>query len=494
MNEIRCHFSMFITRTLKTAWAVIAALIAFLLQSGSGDELLRTFSRWQILIFVAMLTLLLVILIFNFLRWRRTFITINDENVIVDRRTINKNKTTVKISTISSVNLKQGILEKLFGTYRLQLDINSSATADKTDFDLVFTKEQAKAIRAMIIGREEVVAAAQTDMPTVDENAEYVPSQLASGGELICQFSFGQVVRHCLLGLSITSLVAATFGFLIWLWSANLGAGKVSWIPILVAVFPAVYQLIKPFFLYQNFKVVKRGKYLDVSYGMIVTQHFSLPLDKTNAIIINRPVLARIFNLCCGEIINVGMGDSESNQAPVFCLLTTPRQMHEIILAIAPGYAPSAEVGEARPHQRSPRQALWPVMAHWLICGLIAAAVALIFGKIILAVILMAFAVLSGYLSWRTKEMALFADKISISSGVFAKRNITVEYGRLQRLMRKTNPLSRRFHLAHGNLSILATAINQSNHIGYFDESHFDRIEEEIMLSVQAKNKQKVPR
>lgn len=87
---------------------------------------------------------------------------------------------------------------------------------------------------------------------------------------------------------------------------------------IALVFFPAVYQFIRPFFLYHHFRVRKHGDHLYVSYGLISTQHFSLPLDKTNGIIIRRPMLARLFNLCYGEIINVGMGDSEENQGAYF--------------------------------------------------------------------------------------------------------------------------------------------------------------------------------
>lgn len=480
MTKMRCHFSMFITRTLKAMWAVLAAIAAFIIQSGLSGELMTEINSRQSLLLLGMSAVFLGSLGFNFFRWRKTFITIDEENLIVDRRTINANKTAVKLSTISSVNLRRGVLEKIFGTCRLQLDIDSSATADKTDFDLVFKKEQAIHIRDQIVASAEVEQAAK-------QGSYIAVMPQREPRELLYSFSFSEVMRHCLLGLSVGSIIGAAVGFGIWFWSSGLGDGNISWLPIIIVVFPAVYQFIRPFFLYQNFRLEKSGNYLHVSYGLIASQHFALPLDKTNAMIINRPALARMFNLCSGEIINIGMGDARDNQAPLFCLLLSPKRVYEIIIAIAPQYAAALPEGDSSPLQRSPKPALWPVLLRWLLWAIILATAAIIWGKIAIAIIVLLAMLFAGYLSWRTKELALLEDKISISTGVFAKRNITADYGKLQRLIRKSGPVSNRLGLAQGQVSILASSIHQNNLIGYFPAACFDRIEAEILRSAAEK-------
>ena len=199
-------------------------------------------------------------------------------------------------------------------------------------------------------------------------------------------------------------------------------------------------------------------------------------------------MLARAFNLCSGEIINVGMGDNEENQAPVFCLLTSPHQMQSIIAAIAPSYAEAAQAGSASPLIRSPKAALAPTMVKWGLLGLLGLAAAIAFGKWWIGTIILAFCLLCAFWQWKTKELALLDKKLSISSGIFSKRNITIDYERLQSLSRFVDPISRRYHLTRGMVTILAAAANRANTIGYFPNAYFDRIEEEILRSAAAKN------
>ncbi|NLF79775.1 MAG: PH domain-containing protein [Clostridia bacterium] len=490
MTKRRCHYSMFIISTIKSIWAVLTAIIFFLIDAGLSRDMLSGMSRTQILIFVALLAMALLVLIVNFLRWRKTFVYVEGDNFVVDRRTINRSKSTVKLSTIAAVNVRQGLLERLFGSYRLQLDINSAATANKTDFDLVFTKREAHALRARLIADSGQQAAA----PGLSAGGERGGDQLcqamesAPAADMLCAFSFSQVMRHCLLSLQVSGIFFAAIGIGGWFWNSGATAGaQISSLALLMAFLPPLYQMVTPFFRYQNFRVLKRGGYLEVTYGLIATQHYSLPLDKTNAIIIRRPMLARFFGLCSGEIVNVGMGDAKENQAPLFCLLTTPAELRRVIAAIAPAFAETAEGGRAWPLPRSPRQALLPALISWGLPGLAALLIGIIWGKWWAGAAVCVLLLLAGYLQWRTKELVLLTDKIGISSGIFAKRSITADYAKLQCLTRKQGPISRYLGLSRGSVTMLAQSNNLLNPIGYFPSSQFDRIGEEMVRAGEHK-------
>ncbi|MDO4582087.1 MAG: PH domain-containing protein [Bacillota bacterium] len=465
-EERRCHFAYVPIRTLRTAWAALAAIVLSFVNSG-GEQILER-GATTIGVLLGLAVLLLAVIVCYFLRWRKTFISLEPEQLIIDRRTINKRRTTVRLSTIASVNLRQGVLERLFGVYRLQLDINSAATADSTDFDLIFSRGVALELRDALIAANDPLTA-----QAITTDAEQQP---------LISFGFGQVIRHCLLSLSIGSIFFAGVGALLWEWQLRVSAagGQVSWTPVIIAMAPAVWQSLKPFFIYHHFRVRKSGEHVDISYGLISSQRFSLPLDKTNAIIIRRPALARLFGLCCGEMINVGMGSAEERQAPLFCLLVSERQMYELLLKIAPDYAHAGLL----PH--SPPRAVYPALASWTLLGLLVSAAALIFARWWLA-LLLPVALLSGYCQYRCQELALFDDKISISSGVFSKRNITVEYRRLQQLWYKTGPLARRIGVARGGVSILSSSASKHNSIGYFGLDDYAFIERAMLDAANKK-------
>ena len=474
MTERRCHYATFIINTLKTIWAVLALLIAIVLQNSGSAEMLSEISGYRLWLLIALAAFIIIALAWHFIRWRRTFVSLDGESLIINRRTLNSSHIVVKLATVASVNISQGVWEKLFGVYRLQLDINSSATADKRGFDLLFERDAAWELRALILAGS---AAAENSKAAAEDDRE-----------LVCEFSFPQVARHCLLSLSFISIIGAATGVVLWLLSSEAGEeARISWMPIAVVFVPAVYQLLRPLFRYYHFRVIRQGKRLHISYGLVATRHFSLPLDKTNGIIIRRPLLARLFNLCCGEIINIGMGDAEENQAPLFCLLTTPQQMHRIIEAVAPDYAEAAQPGSSSPLRRSPSAALLPLLPKWLCLSAVSGVAAALLWQWWIGVLIALFWLLCCMASWRTKELALLERQVSISNGIFSQRNITIDYGRLQTLSRYSSPLSRRYGLMRGAVTILSSSVNRSNAIGYFPADDFERIEAAIMRSAAEK-------
>ena len=110
-----------------------------------------------------------------------------------------------------------------------------------------------------------------------------------------------------------------------------------------------------------------------------------------------------------------------------------------------------------------------------------------------LGVLIALFWLLCCMASWRTKELALLERQVSISNGIFSQRNITIDYGRLQTLSRYSSPLSRRYGLMRGAVTILSSSVNRSNAIGYFPADDFERIEAAIMRSAAEKIRVSVP-
>ena len=92
-----------------------------------------------------MITLLAVSLTGQVLVWARTYITIEENSHCDDRngQSQQKRKNTIGIRNISNINLKQNLIEMLFGTCKVKLDTNSRSTADSTDVKIVLKKSDA---------------------------------------------------------------------------------------------------------------------------------------------------------------------------------------------------------------------------------------------------------------------------------------------------------------------------------------------------------------
>lgn len=459
-NGARLHFSSVIVSTIKGAGALI-----FILILNSTDFIDRLLSgdlpAPGLLIPILILTAIIALIFgFNLLRWSRTYTYFEDASFVVERRLIMQSKTTVKLSSIASVNLQQGIFERLFGTYRLQLDINSAVSANKTDYNLVFSKDYALELKKLITNSisGEKKAADEASLPA----------------QLIFKYPLKRVIRHCVLSTPLLSIFVSAgiiTGFAVSSVTdvqSTDSASSFFW--GIIFIVQLVYSLISPFFKYYDFTISRQGDKVIVSYGLVTKRQFTLPLSKTNAIVLRQPLLARMFGMYYGEILNIGMGDEEKKGQPFFCLLCDADELHYILSQVAPEF-----VITAMP-EKSPAMALIPTgfkYGIWASVMLVAFAVA---GLWYVGAAVFLFMFLCAFLSWRTKELILQDTKLTITSGIFTKRIITVPYGRLQNIKIKSGPIGKPLGLRSGEAVILSELSNKNNFIGYFPAERFETI------------------
>lgn len=477
---IHNHFSKVITDTIKVAWAIIIVGIVNVLGE-IPDEVENGSDMMNPLVILGvvggLLAILLLMVFVNFLRWRKTRIIVNDEELIIKNDfLINKKVTTVRLSSIATVNYQRSLFDYVFGTYRLQVDINSSVTADKTDFNLVFDKETAEKVKALLTEGSMAHGEQQSDIVS---SGDVSCGDGAEESQCIAAFSFGDVIKHCFLSISVFAIFASACFACAMLYFAFMEKSFLSTILSLIfVVVPVLWSQLNPLINYYGFTIEKQGNRAVVSYGLFTRRQYNLPLDKTNAIIVHQPMLARIFGYYYGELINVGMGDLEDNGIPIFCLLVKKDRLEEIIKELKP------ELEIRGLGETSPRTAFIPIAVKYMIFTVPVVAAVLCFAPkpfSFAAIPVLLFMILSAVLSYRTKSLAVLSDKAIITSGVFHKVSTVVPNSRIQNLAITTGPVCRRLGIAHGVVTILASTENTTHAIGYFKRDRFEKLSENIV-------------
>ena len=168
--RLRCHFSIII----ESVWQFWLVILIFLFNQidevldfirSLDDGTLREFMAGGGLIgLLAILALTLLVFLWQFLRWRKTLITLDGNLIIIERNTLNKKKSTIAIENVSAVNMERNLFERIVGTYRLKLDTNSMTTANKTDVSIVLREDVALAFRQLIIARMNILKGGQGQM------------------------------------------------------------------------------------------------------------------------------------------------------------------------------------------------------------------------------------------------------------------------------------------------------------------------------------------
>lgn len=483
MPKVRCHFFSVVMKTFKSIWYLIAMFVFNFLDNLKDIHMQSIPSKSGIVSLVIIFLVILLIFIFNLLKWWNTKIYIEDDTFILERKQISQNKITVKLSSISTVNLQQNVFEKIFDLYTLQFDINSSATADKTDFNLVFNDKTAFDFRDYILSyldKQDSKKNVENNNNKGADSSDYSSAKTSEPQTLI-SFRFKDVIQHCILSFSLLGGIYALGVIVAAIWAFNAtDRGFSDILPaifsLMVAVVPILYKSVSAFFLYHNFIVKKSGDKLIISCGLFTTKQYTLPLNKTNALVIRQPFQARFLKLYYGEILNVGMGDESESDSPLFCLLVKKDVIELIIKQIAPQFVLEEK------EEKSPIFAVIPTLIKWGLFGILFIIGFFIFYKWWIGVIIFILLLLCGILSYKTKGLGLDHNKISITTGVFNKRTIITTYSKIQNASMEYGPISKLLGIASGNVSILSSSANKQNSIGYFTVERFNKIFQQVII------------
>lgn len=515
-KKFRNHISV----VIEEVWGAILVLLVYVfaqvlpeLAETSADDL--SFFADNGLWIVLILAVLMALLIGNrILVWARTYIHIEDNAIIIEKNTVNKKKNTIGIKNISNINLEQNLFEMLAGTCKVKLDTNSLSTADKTDVKIVLKKADAENFRREIMSRmqgtgRETVAGAEPPLwnGTEGYSADDAAEQSAFQEEYDVRADFGDIIQHGLFSINIFSVIlllagiAATVGAVIQVVQnpgfikSLLGAAA----GILVAasiVVSALWDTVKDFVKYYDFRAKRRGDRLFIRYGLLKKMEYTVPVDKIQALQIHQSLVARICGRYMAEIVNVGMGDEKEERNSFLVLYCTEEKLRQQLELLLPEMAPAVDQKVKR--QPGTAWAAWafPFTVYVLAVLLAAAAgtvltdgmassgVRLVLADIWGGAALLILTVAAGMLlEYRTAGISAGDTILKLRRGYFGTHYIAVKYSNIQYADFSQSFLAKRCGIRKGQIHLLAAAGKSSYDIPYFA----DGLEENIKAGMLGK-------
>lgn len=165
-----------------------------------------------ILICLAAAGLLIFIIAWQLVVWSKTYISIQNNTLILERNTLNKKKHTIGIQNISNVNTEQNLFEMILGTCKLKLDTNTLSTADKTDVKIVLKKADAEKFRAYLMELMRQSTGINPPPISADNTADssYSPSNFdgsANAAENEIALGLGDMLIHGIFSINLFSLL-----------------------------------------------------------------------------------------------------------------------------------------------------------------------------------------------------------------------------------------------------------------------------------------------
>ncbi len=402
---------------------------------------------------------LLVVVCVSALRWSRTFFHIENEMLFSERRTLLKKTSKLPVSSITTVNISQNVFEKLVGTAKVKIDINSAATADKSDFIFILKKDTAQQLKEALLALQNH----QQEQPELPRH-------------LLAAFSTSDALRHQLLSIPFVQIATALVVFLPMFVGKNAmdlqDALKALGISAAMYAISLLYGMLN----LADFRLEADEKRIFISHGKLRTQNYAFEKTRVKAVFLKQSLLARLFGLCSVELAVVGLGN-EKNESPRLCLLIKKDRAQQLIDELLPAYKSTKQP------LVSEKAALIPA---FLLTALAAPTVLAItwgfppYGYVLTAAVLV-LGIVSGVLSQKTRTISLEDSIICCSSGILNKKTGRFLYTDIQEARLHSNVLMQKGNFGRIGFSILSAKNVQLQKTGWFKKEIYDSLCKKIL-------------
>ena len=496
--RFRNHISVILEDSAKTVGTIVFIMVLNFL-----SDMAETGNSLSDVLFLTIFLVVAIGLVIGYhaLIWARTYISIEDSTLVVERNTLNKKKNTIGLKNISNINLEQNILEMILGTCKLKLDTNSLSTAEETDVKIVLKKADAENFRLLVLAKAGVGEEEQENDGNylTSDDAVKTPEQSTMWLQektKVVSGDIGDIVIHGLCSIRIWTvlfLIGLSFVQIFMLIETSeeeIGTTMVEVVANMVSLFwynaIIIWSIAREFLKYINFKIERKKDKVFLNYGLFKKVAYSVPVDKINGIKFTQTPIGRMTKRYMVEIVNVGM-DDDQNEANTFFLPYAKREKLEKQLhMLLPEFDGCIEIKEEK---QTP--AIWLLSIPWLILYIIVVgAVYTILAEVepeLQIAVLVAAAVV---LVWRTiVKIARFLTRgikvdekfLKIVDGGFSKRTLFVKYDKIQYVSGKQCVIAKQFKIQKGTITLLASLKNRIHELPYFSENEMEQLKKYLV-------------
>lgn len=401
----------------------------------------------------------------SFRYWRSTTFYIDGVDFVYERKTMFRAASRLPIQNIAVVNVERSIFERLIGTSKVKIDLNSSRTAGATDFKFVLKRAQAKALRDALMEIKQTLSADEETQEQV--SAEEMPQEER---ETIAVFSVAEALRHKVLSLPVISLMFTMTVLFVLPQLKISGTYDMSrlWYLLVIAVIGEILAIVRGTLNLGDYKVERDSSMVYISCGVLNKRHYMFEMEKINAVMINQPLLARFFGMASIDLAVVGFGN-EKNETTHLSLITDMEKVQEILEKCAPDFA-----CKQKPQRCHPLSLLYTV-PRAAVFGAATLLLGLLYKEaFILAIIVFVIALIGAISQYLISDFAQDENVVRYTSGMFNKKTAAFKYGDIQSMTTKTNIFYQKFGLGRLNFSILGAASVRAHKTAVFRTQDFD--------------------
>ena len=416
----------------------------------------------SVLIGIAIFAALLWYLFISVRYWKRTTFCIDGVDFVYERRTMFRASSRLPIQNIAVVNIERNIFERVIGTAKVKIDLNSSRTANSTDFKFVLRQQQALELKEKLMDIKQSLTGEETPEET---------EAVQEAREQVVNFTVAEALRHKLLFTPVLqTMITLTVLFILpqLRLSGDYDMSRL-WYLLIIFIVGWVASLVSGTLNLGNYKVERDSSMIYISCGVLNQKHYMFETEKINAVIIRKPLLARLFGMASIDLAVVGFGN-ERNETTHLSLVTDKRQIDAILHACVPEF-----VCTEPPHRCHALNIVWPVLRAFLLGGGTYLALFLVYRNAhVFALIVFAVALLGAILEFLACDFAKDEHIVRYTGGMFNKQTGIFKYGDVQSMEIRTNVFYRLFGIAKLHFAVLGASSVRRHKTGLFPIEGFE--------------------
>jgi len=278
---------------------------------------------------------------------------LTEKEIKCNRGVLFRKRSVVEYNKVHAINKKQNIFHRIFGVAVLTVDSGSTNTSNQAEITIV---ERSKTVDELV---DKLNALKEGEKYTADDHDEQL---LLSDKDSLYRFTSARKLLYTLINIASMAIFTVLFGVLaiivigICKLMLNLDALG-TWgqyflfsilitfgVMLLLSAFSFVGCMIYSFIGYHNFTITRKGKDIQICYGLLERHTNTFGYDRIKAVKISQSLVQRMLGFAAINLEVIGYtnegGNNNNAELGVLVPFCKYSEVDQILGKVLPDYIP----------------------------------------------------------------------------------------------------------------------------------------------------------
>lgn len=409
---------------------------------------------WLEILYIVVI--ILILLTYSYLSWYRFTYRVENEELRIEYGILVRKKRYISKSRIQSIDLTAGIIHRIFGLVKVEVQTAGSDNSAEGALKAV-KREEGEALRSAL---KELSAPTNVPEEYDEKTEEPGPSYKISLKRLLIAATTSGGIGvflsvFAIFGSQINQIVPEDFFVDAYNWVTHLSIVIIVTLGIIVGFILWLMAIAGTFLKYSYFTISKKNEEIFITRGLLEKKQLTVPLKKIQAVRIQESMLRQPFGFATvyAEVAG-GSSDKGEDFSTVLFPLLRASEVEAFIKELIPSY--QTNLSWNRLPKRSARRfitrAAIPVVIPLI-------PLVYFFPKYSwIGIILLAVTIVFGYISYRDAGHVIKGNQLSFRSRFFNRNTIIAHRKRIQALSGKENWFQKRQSLRTSQFSVASNS------------------------------------